>query len=358
MPIRDWPAIDAMLWHEARKPMRFDRRARIAGHWSERRCRIVCQGYGQLLAFLDRNGQLDREMRPEDRITPELIERFVRQLQDRVAPWSVAMMVQGVQRMLAVLAPDDDWQWLNSVVANLKLVAKPTRDKRSHMVDARQLYELGLDLMGQARARSCDGEYHAATMGRDGLIIALLICTPVRIRNLQEIEIGEHLRASDRVYEVRFTAAETKTGRAFEGVLPEELTPWVDFYLRVHRPRLLDRGNNHGTRALWISRWGTPMIEHAVRDQIRIRTAAAFGRHVWPHLFRTIAATGVVDCAPEQAGLIPDLLGHASFHTSKRYYILSSAARAHSLVQSAVLDRREAALARLKAEADRKGTKP
>ena len=40
-----------------------------------------------------------------------------------------------------------------------------------------------------------------------------------------------------------------------------------------------------------------------MRTQIEKRSRDALGRHVWPHLFRAIAATGFVDHAPEEAGL-------------------------------------------------------
>lgn len=347
LPIAEWPETDRIRWEDARRPMRFDKRARIASGWSERRCRIVCQGYGQWLAWLLARGILDPATSPEARVSPSLIEAFVRQLQERVAPWSVAMMVQGMQRVLVVMAPDHDWHWLNSVVANLKHVAKPSKEKRSHLVDARQVYDLGLGLMETARLGSAQGDYHAATMGRDGLLIALLICAPVRIANLQAIEIGRHLQINGPRYTLRFRAFETKTGSDLESELPEELTPWIDFYLRVHRQQLLDHSAGESTPALWISRWGTPMIEHAVRDQIKKRTRDGFGKPIWPHLFRTIAATAFVDHAPEHAALIPEILGHASLGTSKRYYILSSATQAHEVIQSAALKRRKAAAARL-----------
>ena len=66
------------------------------------------------------------------------------------------------------------------------------------------------------------------------------------------------------------------------------------------------------------------MGEAAIRYQIEKRSTDAFGRHVWPHLFRAIAATGFVDHAPEEVALVPDLLGHASTQTAHRYYILST----------------------------------
>lgn len=350
LKIKDWPETDRHVWEEARTPMRFDRRARLAGKLSERRCRIVCQGYGQWLAFLLRRGELDPGEPPEDRATPARIEAFVHELQARVSPWSVTMMVQAVQSMLKVMAPDHDWWWLGTVISNLKRIARPSRDKRPHMVDPAQLYALGIDLMTEARTRAEQGDCHAATVGRDGLMIAMLIaCPTMRIANLTAIEIGRHLIADGDLYCLEFAAAETKTSRAMEAELPPELTPWIEFYLRVHRQHLLARGDSHSTRSFWISRWGTPMIEHAVRDQIKKRTCDAFGKHIWPHLFRAIAATGMVDYAPEQAGLLPDLLGHGDVQTSKRYYVLSSATVAHKAVQSVMLELRRAAAEHLEA---------
>ena len=211
--VEDWPPIDQEIWREARMPMRFDRRARIAGGWSEARCRIVCQGYGQWLSCLLRRGELDPMEPPERRVTCERIEAFVTELQARVVPWSVAMMIQATQHMLTVMAPDHDRDWLDTVVANLKRLARPARDKRPHMVDPVQLYGLGIDLMTEARRRAADGDYHAATMGRDGLIIAILIACPVRIANLTMIEIGRHLIAAEGAYMLRFSEEETKTGR-------------------------------------------------------------------------------------------------------------------------------------------------
>ena len=51
--------------------------------------------------------------------------------------------------------------------------------------------------------------------------------------------------------------------------------------------------------------------------QIESRTKEAFGRHVWPHLFRDCAVTELVDCAPEQIGIAPDLLGHSDLRTKR-----------------------------------------
>src|SRR3546814_11932884 len=125
-------------------------------------------------------------------------------------------------------------------------------------------------------------------------------------------------------YVLTFRSEETKNGDEINLELPPAMTSWIDFYLRVHRKALLARGDGRETRSLWINRWGTPASEHVIRDQIEKRTSDAFGRHVWPHLFRAIAGTGFVDHAPAQMALLPALLGHRTVQTSHRYYLLST----------------------------------
>ncbi len=341
----DWPEIDQRRWREAREPVGFLSGPQPAQAWSERRRRIVEQAYGQWLAFLERGGLLDPAQEPGARASPEAVEAFLRSLQERVSSWSLAMMAGGLLRMFDVMAPAEDWSCLRRIVSRLKSSARPERDRRGHMVDARQLYALGLDLMDQAMG---EAERHPApTRMRDGLLIALLTSCPIRIRNLAAIRIGEHLRAGEDCYGLVFEAEETKTGRAFESELPQELTPFVETYLRFHRSRLLARGVGVPTDRFWIDRFGRPMSESAIRTQIEQRTKAGFGRHVWPHLFRSIAATGFVDHAAGKTGLLPDLLGHASVQTTRRYYVLSEGAEAHRAVQAALLERRRAAAARL-----------
>ena len=94
---------------------------------------------------------------------------------------------------------------------------------------------------------------------------------------------------------------------------------------------------------LWLNRSGRPMRSAAIRQQIETRTRHAFGKHVWPHLFRDCAVTELVDCAPEEIGIAPDLLGHADLQTTKKYYIQAVGMKAHARVQEVIAARRRAA---------------
>jgi len=273
----------------------------------------------------------------------------VKELQGRVAPASVGMMIGALKRMLDVVAPKVDWDWLTELYSDLKASAKPSRNKMAHMVSPEQVYDLGIGLMQEAREEDEQGRPHAATKGRDGLMIATLACCPVRIANLLQIEIGRHLLFDTDRYSLAFSEEETKTGSELESELPPALTPWVEEYLQVHRCKLIARANDPlPTRHLWIDRWGQPMAEHSIRAQIKSRTRDAFGRHIWPHLFRAIAVTGLVDHAPEHFSVAPDLLGHSNDRTTRKHYLLSQGMQAHKVIQDAVLSGRAEAFARLK----------
>ena len=151
-----------------------------------------------------------------------------------------------------------------------------------------------------------DGKYHASTLGRDGLMIAMLAACPVRIGNFFRIRLGENLWFDEDRYCLAFDGDDTKNDRPYEGELPPELTPWIREYLNTHRLALLSANTAATTDYLWINRWGLPFGENGVRTQIEIRTRAAFGLPIWPHLFRAISATGFVDHAPEEARLKGD----------------------------------------------------
>ena len=53
--------------------------------------------------------------------------------------------------------------------------------------------------------------------------------------------------------------------------------------------------------------------------------------------------TELVDCAPEEIGIAPDLLGHADLQTTRKHYIQAQGMTAHRRVQELIAARRRAA---------------
>jgi integrase/recombinase XerD len=210
------------------------------------------------LPFLNRNGALDPSCTPGERATEACLSEFVAEPRARVAPVSAAMMVGALVRMFSVLEPGRDWGPLARVYSHLRQTAAPSRDKLSRLVPAAVLFELGLRLM-ESCEEGADRPAYVATRYRDGLIIALLIACPIRIKNLANLVIGQHLIFDGAAYLLKLGATETKAGRPCVAAVPAELTPYIDRWLETHRPRLqtFARGEAQGGIGghLWLNRY-------------------------------------------------------------------------------------------------------
>ena len=208
------------------------------------------------------------------------------------------------------------------------------------------LLEFGIGLMDTCE-RGQNATYRA-TRYRDGLLIALLISCPMRLKNLAGLVIGQHVVFDGHGYRLDLTAAETKTGRPYVAAVPHELTPYIDRWLQVYRPAVQSIARADGELAGWVlasgsAARGNTMSTSAIRSQIESRTRRAFGNGIWPHLFRDCSGTELVDCAAEEIGITPDLLGHADLQTTRRHYIQAQGMTAHRRVQDLIAARRRAA---------------
>jgi integrase len=336
--VTEWPPTDQTRWRAATQPVSPFGKKNPAGSWSVARRHIVEDAYGQWLAWLSAKGLLDPALQPGLRVTPERVRCYVDNIGARLAPVSVAMMIGSLARMMVALEPTSDWAWLRVVYQSLKTTARPSRDKRQAVVPAKDLYDLGLHLMQDAEVRSARS-YLGATQFRDGLIIALLAALPVRMANLSRIELGTHLVARGSEYWLVFSADETKNGRHIEAPLPDHIVPYLVHYLGHYRPALLDLRKNRSLpmlRALWVNRLGQMMGEGAIREQIKQRTKVAFGHEIWPHLFRDCVATSIAIEKPDNVAIAADILGHASFATTDKYYNQARAIEASRIYQRGI----------------------
>jgi integrase/recombinase XerD len=332
MPIEHWPEIDRDRWSFAQVPAGFLEDDKPAAHWSKARRVIVEGAYGRWLAFLDRQGGLEPLCQPGERATDLRLR--------------ASMIVGALLRMLTVLEPERDWVLLAQAYRHLKGIAEPSRDKLARMVPAGDLFELGIELMETWDLPP--QRLNKASRYRNGLLIATLICCPIRLKNLAELVIGRHLICDGHDYRIELTAEETKTGRPYVADLPTELSPYVEGWLNTHRPnlQLIATGKVEGGGHCWIDCRGKPMSVRTIQRAIAWWTEQAFGKAIRPHLFRDCAVTELVDCAPEEIGIAPDLLGHADLRTTQRHYLQAQGVAAHARVQEVIVARRRAATAR------------
>jgi integrase len=321
VPERDWPEADRAAWHAALRPGDpLDDPGHLAGRDAERIAKLSA-AYGRWLGFLGERGIDWHSARGIDYFTRENVAPFVARLSADLAPCTVRAYLTELTTVAQALAPNRGFDVLKGATRHIWRTAKPVADKRGRIVSSRDLYDLGLDLMQEARARTTP--LKAAGAFRDGLMIALLAARPVRRRNLASIEIDQQLMRHGDLYWLAFPAEEIKTGRALEFPLPRALTGPMERYLTHYRPLLAartGRWKNEPGKVLWISSDGSRLKAGRMHRRICERTQERFGKPINPHLFRDAAATSIAIEDPEHVGIVVAILGHSTIKTSERYY--------------------------------------
>lgn len=322
VPLPEWPEEDRLLWQAAMVPgTPFDDHGARAGLRPITN-RGVEKSYGRWLDFLVRHDPASLAEPPAERITPARVRAYIAHLMENKNHLStIGLRVEQLRSTARVMAPDADWNWLKNPARNLRARSRPKRDKRERLIPASDLFQLGVSLMESAPEEKKPGL--AAVRYRDGLMIALLACTPLRLKNLTELTFGRTLRAIEGGWLISIPGAQMKMRQPYEVAWPDMLLPHLQRYLDVWRPILIARRRTSpiapGDR-LWVSAEGRPLSAKRINNALKIRTEAAFGRSVNPHLFRDAGATTMAIVDPANIGVMTAVLGHASPKTMERHY--------------------------------------
>jgi integrase len=323
LPYSAWPEDDRTRWEAAFKAGvdRFDD-CGPAAHLSESTRLMLLYGYRRFLAFLlaHRPSLLTRA--PAERVDRKIIEAYVGCQPASCGGKSIALYLHTLQLALRYICPGEDWSWLLSITKRIAAQAKQKPEKH-HLVTSETLYALGIELMDHAITNSSVAEkaYMARALDyRDGLMIALLALIPLRRRTLAALRIGKHLVQSGARWALDIPAKDIKTKRSLDYPIPADLSARIDLYLNQFRCRI------PGAEAhdyFWASRKGRPMHEGSIYAAVERRTREALGFSVNPHRFRRAAATLWSSRDPANVRGVKDLLGHASFSTTEKHYIMA-----------------------------------
>ncbi len=336
-PFERWPTRDRVAWSAAIRDGDLFEESGQAAQWRPATKACVQRHYGYWLRFLVDSGLLDEAVAPADRVDRERVVRYVESHRAFCTDTTVAGYLNGLRLALCAIAPERDWSWVARAVRRLRRRRSNPAKKRARMRPVREIWDLGVALMTKAETEVAEGPEVRAILYRDGLLIALLAARPkLRMKNLCEIEIGQHLVHSGEVYWLVFGPDETKTRAPIEEPVPTELVSWLDTYLEKHRLALLQGGT---TNRLWVSRLGTPLRPFSIYDRIVKRTNRAFGAPINPHLVRDCAVTSTVIKDPKHARIASAIVGHADPRTTEKYYNqaqMIEASRAHAATMRAL----------------------
>ena len=321
--VPDWPAWDRERWLVATGPVDILAPGAPLVSWRPATVKHVAKAYGRWLQWLNDQGKLTEASRPSERVTEASLAAFVADIKSAgCVSISVVSYLNGLAMALDRLEPSIDHAWIWDAMRLQNRQARPSRRKWERVVSSKELFEFGMELLDMPLL----GDPIRDTVRmRDGLIIALLAACPLRVKNLQMMDIGTHLIRIGKEYQVTFEKDEMKKSRYNTWALPIELTPVLEDYLNQYRPFLLGLARATETvveagRGLWISRFGTRMAQGTLTVMTKQRTDTKFGKKVNVHLFRDCAATTIAWDNPDNPGIAMEVLGHSSPTASERSY--------------------------------------
>jgi site-specific recombinase XerD len=307
LPKELWPSADRAAWEAACRPgVRF-LRGGAASHLRPITQNDLVRRYGYFLDFLARSGQLDSQAEAGAQVILENIEPYVEELKGRVSSVTVYGSIRKLRRTTQLIAPEQDITWLLEIERDLLSQMRP-KSKWDRVVLSEVIIEAGLTLIVEAELATKLRKLTQARMVRNGLMLALLAHSPIRIKNFAALEIGRSIVKIDDTWWILLTAAETKEKRADERPIEEDIREAIDRYLEVYRPILTGGADN--TKALWIGMNGQAMAQCSVGEVITETTRSTLGVAVNPHLFRTAGATTTAVHAGDKPHLGSALLHH------------------------------------------------
>ena len=325
LPFEDWPDTDRLAWEVAVTAASLFGEGGTAAHWAAVTLCGYRAAYGRWLRFLISQDWLDAQTPFASRTRPDRVAAYVESLEVRVSPLSVWSYLSNLHNIHYRLAPDHDWSWLRDIVNRLHLRVGSRHIAPGRLRPIDELFRAGMAAMDRAEAEGPEPRLRDSVHYRDGLMVALLAATLLRMKNFAAIELGRSLIRQSDNYLLVVPASDVKNRQEIEQPIIGRLTPYLDRYFAHHHRRLLQGGES---RYLWINQYGGVMKPHAVGKTISKMTGKLVGASISAHLFRHCAATTIAIEDPEHAMIIHAVLAHACIETAERYYNRASIAEA------------------------------
>jgi integrase len=289
-------------------------------HLAERTIQQLQYTYGKFLYFLATEHPELLDHAPADRVDTKTVAGFVGSQPASCGAITLGIYLYHLWLAMKYLCPKSDWSWLLAISARIKTRGKP-KPERHHLVTSDRLYRLGLELMDAAVASDKPvTSWRVQTAFRDGLAIALAAAFVPRRRTMAALRIGKQLKKIGDLWFLDIPPEDVKTKRPLEYPISPQLSQRIDIYVDEIRPFIVGAKTHD---YLWASARGRPMNGAVIYNAVRSRSRKAFGFPVNLHRFRAAAGTFWSVQDPENVLGVKDLLGHADFATTEKYYIMA-----------------------------------
>lgn len=312
----DWPAVDRAAWELVTTPTR----SRFGPHRHVRKrrpdsIRMACVTYGTWLSFLSRTAQLDPDVSPVARITPELLDDWVEEQKARgVQNSTIKIRMRDLRRMMLLIAPEADTKFIIRPGGMSLDEAWPDEPRERCHFNVQAVFDRAIALFESAQAGLANSSSQCPE--RDAALFGLLSGRAPRIASIAAMRLGEHLYRREGLWFVTIPPEDMKTGKPVTFRLPPRLQPVFDCYIERVRPAM---EGALSTDRIWMGTKKTALTKASVGNIVRRRMMEWYGVKVGPHAFRRFLTTTVAMEAPELLPDIADLLCHCTRTQAKSY---------------------------------------
>lgn len=317
LPFSQWPASDQAAWTAAHTPSGLFTSGGAFSQSADGSLRLYRQGYAQWLSFLLRTEPEAIAAEPVARLTKARVQGFIDESIDRGLKLRTIATHLTALRIVLWAFGSGRIDWLNRAVQRVYQQSNPSQLKKPHPVSGEELFAWSVSRLSELAVTPYRDAVSHAVAWRQALMVGIQISCPVRLRAMVAMTIDKHIVPTGNGFLLKWSAADMKDRKRREMPLPDPLVLPLRFYLDNWRPILL-RGQF--SDALWISERGVPLSADSYQSGLALLTEREFGITLRPHAFRHIAATTIAEKNPAEAGVIRDVLGHATIRTSEMYY--------------------------------------
>jgi integrase len=243
---------------------------------------------------------------------------------------------------------DRDFSWLKDLIEQLPhddAEIQKQEVKARKWVDYDTLSGIPEKIRNERSAIEKKDSRRAALLCRNELLVKWLTVLPWRQRNLRECKLGDRenganlfkgaisrrtsiakpkwveevLRSNpnEHFWQFFFKPDETKTGQLVHSLVPKQLIPLLEEYLKNYRPLLV---NGKDPQTLFLSESGRSIGDAGIFTIVTNITYRYTGRPVNPHLFRDIFAVTWLENNPEDYLTLSKLLWHRNVQTTLKVY--------------------------------------
>jgi site-specific recombinase XerD len=259
-------------------------------------------------------GALEPDQPTELRLNKDLLSAYVSSMHETLRAHTIRNSLHNLTLTFEAMVPGHDFKWIRKhpdypTTREVLASKKPVRPPNSLALFSRALRDAN-EVVAE------EPTHGAAIKYRNAVMLLLLVAHAIRLKNLAEIRIGEHVLVCPTHVRLVFEES-VKNREVIDVVLSGTIERHVRTYIEVYRPLLLHGREDDG--ALWLTALGRP-LRYVSAGHLVMNITAAWGLPTNAHGVRYALATTIMSTDPRRIAVASAALAHRGVSSVNAVY--------------------------------------